>query len=375
MITKVEKLKLEIETRRKEIVRETYQMSLGELINLYRDGELDIHPEFQRLYRWSDYQKVKLIESIMLNIPIPSIFVSQNEDGEWDVIDGVQRLSTIFEFVGILKDDIGNLIKPFVLKETDYLSSFDGISWETDNGKECFSKGNQLDFKRTRLDVIIVKKESDPNAKYELFQRLNTGGTNLSDQEVRNCLMIMSNKLFYIYIDTLSKNEHFEECLPVSDRKSDEQYRTELLLRLLISFNIDWSIAEKHPDLKNLLDKETLKLCKNNEEVDLEKFETVFQEVFEFLASSLNEDTFKKYDSNKFKGQFLSSAFIVISHGLIKNWERLKSISDKEEWINNKIRELYKQETYLEQTKKGARAIPRYKQLSIFSERYFRYED
>ena len=91
----------EINARASKIYRESYQMSIGELINLYRDGEMDIHPEFQRVFRWSEYQKTKLIESIMLNIPIPSIFVSQNEDGVWDVIDGVQRLSTIFQFVGI----------------------------------------------------------------------------------------------------------------------------------------------------------------------------------------------------------------------------------------------------------------------------------
>lgn len=99
----------EISARASQIYRESYQMSIGELINLYKDEELDIHPEFQRVFRWTEYQKTKLIESIMLNIPIPPIFVSQNEDGVWDVIDGVQRLSTIFEFIGIFKDEDGKL--------------------------------------------------------------------------------------------------------------------------------------------------------------------------------------------------------------------------------------------------------------------------
>lgn len=93
----------ELKERSSKIFRESYQMSIGELINLYRDGEMDIHPEFQRVFRWSEYQKTKLIESIMLNIPIPSIFVSQNDDGVWDVIDGVQRLSTIFNLLVYLK--------------------------------------------------------------------------------------------------------------------------------------------------------------------------------------------------------------------------------------------------------------------------------
>lgn len=117
----------ELKERSSKIFRESYQMSIGELINLYRDGEMDIHPEFQRVFRWSEYQKTKLIESIMLNIPIPSIFVSQNDDGVWDVIDGVQRLSTIFQFVGVFKDEDDNQLPPLTLRKTDYLPSFAGM--------------------------------------------------------------------------------------------------------------------------------------------------------------------------------------------------------------------------------------------------------
>jgi len=182
-------LQEEITARASKIFRESYQMSIGELINLYRDGEMDIHPEFQRVFRWSEYQKTKLIESIMLNIPVPSIFVSQNEDGVWDIIDGVQRLSTIFQFVGIFKDEEEKLMPPLVLQKTDYLPSFAGVQWENEVKELSFTKEQQLFFKRARMDVIIMKKESDPNTKYELFQRLNTGGSLLSDQEVRNCLM------------------------------------------------------------------------------------------------------------------------------------------------------------------------------------------
>ena len=110
-------LQQEINERSSKIFRDSYQMSIGELINIYKDEEMDIHPEFQRVFRWSEFQKTRLIESIMLNIPIPSIFVSQNDEGVWDVIDGVQRLSTIFQFVGIFKDDEGKLYKPLILQK------------------------------------------------------------------------------------------------------------------------------------------------------------------------------------------------------------------------------------------------------------------
>src|SRR5438132_4452 len=112
---KIDKLQQQIDERRKEIHTDGYPMSIGEIQNLYAEGDLDIHPEFQRFFRWSPEQKARWIESILIGIPLPSIFVSQQPDGKWDVIDGLQRLSTIFEFMGILKDDKDQPVKPLVL--------------------------------------------------------------------------------------------------------------------------------------------------------------------------------------------------------------------------------------------------------------------
>ena len=107
-------------------------MSIGEWISLYQGDDLDIHPEFQRFYRWSDQQKSDLIESILLGIPLPPIFVSQRQNGVWDVIDGLQRLSTIFQFVGILKNAEEEQVEPLELLKTVYLPSLDGMVWESE---------------------------------------------------------------------------------------------------------------------------------------------------------------------------------------------------------------------------------------------------
>ena len=92
-------LEEQIASRAREIKTDGYAMSIGEVASLYRDNDMDIHPEFQRIFRWKSPQKSRLIESILLGIPVPPIFVSQRDDGVWDIIDGVQRLSTIFEFM------------------------------------------------------------------------------------------------------------------------------------------------------------------------------------------------------------------------------------------------------------------------------------
>jgi Protein of unknown function DUF262 len=129
------------------------------LANLYRDGELDIHPEFQRFYRWDDEQKSRFIESILLGIPIPSFFVAQRDDGKWDVIDGLQRLSTIFQLMGLLRDEQGRRVPPLRLTRTKYLPSLDGMLWEKSNGllglSPALSPAQQLFIKRATTTATL----------------------------------------------------------------------------------------------------------------------------------------------------------------------------------------------------------------------------
>lgn len=364
----------EIIEKSSKIFRDSYQMSIGELINIYRDGEMDIHPEFQRVFRWSDAQKTRLIESIMLNIPIPSIFVSQNEQGIWDVIDGVQRLSTIFQFVGIFKDDAGEELAPLKLLKTDYLPSFEDMLWDNkENPEKSFNKEQQLAFKRSRIDVIIVKKESDPNTKYELFQRLNTGGTRLSDQEVRNCLMIMTNRDFYHFIFGLSKNADFENCVSISDRKEDEQFKLELVLRLLIAQYIDFDTIRSYSDLRDLLDKETINLIEQLDENSYTSIQDNFERTFKILNDTLGEDSFKKYSEDKYKGPFLVSAFQCIASGVLGNLDYLGSLESSK--IEEIIKSIYTDEEYLRSIQSGSQAIPRFKDLTLLGRRLFSNED
>ena len=164
----------QINKKRRDIKTDGYPMAISEWVSMYEQGELDIHPEFQRFYRWSESQKTGLIESILLGIPLPPIFVSQRQDGVWDVVDGLQRLSTIFQFLGILKDHGNKPVPALVLEKTKYLPALENIQWESDeNPKNALPKELQLTFKRSKVSASIVLKESDETAKYDLFQRLN----------------------------------------------------------------------------------------------------------------------------------------------------------------------------------------------------------
>ena len=119
----------EIQKARQDIVSDGYEMSVGEIINLYRDKEIFINPSFQRLFRWDPSRKTRFIESLLLGIPVPPIFVYQDKKGVWELIDGLQRLSTIFEFVGILRLPDGVTAEPSVLDGTQFLPSLSDKSW------------------------------------------------------------------------------------------------------------------------------------------------------------------------------------------------------------------------------------------------------
>src|ERR1700688_3717602 len=116
----------------KRLVRtDAYQMSIGEIVSMYDNREIIIDPDFQRLFRWNNSQKSKLIESLLLGIPLPSIFVFEKGDGSWELIDGLQRISTILEFMGSLRSPDGGLHPPSVLEATKYLPSLHNAVWET----------------------------------------------------------------------------------------------------------------------------------------------------------------------------------------------------------------------------------------------------
>ena len=293
-------LEQQIQQARMQVHTDSYPMSIGELVNLYDDGELDIHPEFQRVYRWSDEQKSKLIESILLGIPLPSIFVAQRQDGVWDVVDGLQRISTILSFLGKLKDDDNKLLKPLQLQATKYLPDLQGKVWENPH-----SPDDEIDieikrvFKREKLDIKIIKRESESDTKFELFQRLNTGGSKLSDQEVRNCMLLMLNPECYQWLKDLASNDDFLSTIPISEKQQEECYSQELAFRFLVQRHSDEATRREHSDVAPYLNAELTRLFGVPLLLDLENEKVIFNKTFFLLNKVLADSAFKKYSHDK----------------------------------------------------------------------------
>ncbi|PEY23108.1 hypothetical protein CN340_19805 [Bacillus anthracis] len=361
--------------KRRNIHTQQYDMSVGELINLYRDGELFLNPVFQRFYRWSDIQKAKLIESILMGIPIPPIYVSQREDGKWEVIDGLQRLSTILNFVGLLKDKDGQIQEPFELLGTEDIPELEGIKWDGDpEDEKKFTSTQRIDFKRSPLTIVIIKKISDFNAKYDLFQRLNTGGTTLSDQEVRNCLLIMEDETFFEYIDRLSNYPAFLDSISLSDKSLSEQENIELVLKYFIFKNVDVAEIKEHNDLNSLITSKAIEFC-NPTTFDREYEEKLFMHTFDLINSTMGDTAFKKYNPSKEKasGGFLISGFEAIAIGIGYNLQEEKLIS--ESLIEVKCQEIWAHDDFRVVSGSGSNAKRRLPVLIPLGKSFFAHEN
>lgn len=359
----------EISTKKTEIVVDAYPMSIGEVINLYKDGEIDVHPDFQRFYRWDNEQKSNLIESILLGIPIPPIFVAQRQTGKWDVIDGQQRLSTIFEFVHILKDSNGEILPALSLQKTKFLPSLAGMTWEDHNS---FTPEQRIVFKREKLNFTIIKEIGDKDeAKYELFQRLNTGGTRLSPQEIRNCLLIMINKPFYEFLAELRSNQNFLNCIPITDLQRDEQYDLEYVVRHLVYKQLCLDSVDRSRNMDSFLTDEIEKLAKDNK-YDILKERETFLSVYDLLNEIAGENIFKKYRADNHSGPVLLSAFEAIIPGLCSEIGYWKNHADL---LKERLQNIYEQEAYINATRRGIRPMDRMVQLISFSKRWFEHED
>jgi len=370
-------LQQEIENRAKQIHTDGYALSIGELMSLYKDKEIDIHPEFQRFFRWSPIQKTKLIESILLGIPIPPIFVSQREDGVWDVIDGLQRLSTILEFAGLLRDSEDNLKPASNLSGTEYLPSLEGKYWQKDEDpSNSFDQIQRLMIKRSKLGIQIIKKESDKDTKFELFQRLNTGGTALTEQEIRNCILVMINKDFYTWLSQLSRNENFKATIPITEKAFEEQYDMELALRYFVYKSISVADVNATKDIGKLLTDKMVEFA-NNPDFNLAAEKEAFEKTFLLLNKSFGEDIFRKWEpqKDKFTGAFSIAAFEVIATGLAKNITLYHDTPESMDILKTKIKSVSTNPTFTENSGSGKRASTRLPHFLPLGEQIFVNED
>jgi hypothetical protein len=351
----------EIAIARKEIVADGYDMSVGEIMNLYRDKEIVINPAFQRLFRWTDSQKTRFIESLLLGIPIPPVFVVQDEKGVWELIDGLQRLSTVLEFSGLLRGEKDALVPASSLGGTAFLPSLAGKRWEPSNeqAEDGIGKEQQLQIKRARLRVEILKKESDPKAKFELFQRLNSGGANLTPQEVRNSVAVMLNPDLFDWLVQRSDDANFKLTTAQTETALEQQAGVELALRFFAFRHVPYTSGL---DVHEYLDQALEKMA-SDPAFPRQAEEDVFTKTFHWLGDALGDRAFRKWNAQQqqFMGKFLMSSFEVIAVGVAGNAEALDAMTPeaRKAYLVERVQALWADLTFISNSGAGVRGTTR----------------
>jgi len=215
---------LEIPKAVRKINTQAYDKSVADIVRMIEEKDINLNPEYQRNYVWDNKRASMLIESIVLNVPIPVIYVSQEADDSWTVIDGLQRLNSLKRFFD----------RDFKLTGLEILNDLNKSDAKNLNTKALRILKNGL------LRIIVISHDSNEEIKYDVFMRLNRGSVKLTEQELRNCLY---RGKFNEMLKRLAENKHFLSLLNLKaphPRMND----SELILRFF-AISGSWSYENK----------------------------------------------------------------------------------------------------------------------------------
>ncbi|WP_405114253.1 DUF262 domain-containing protein [Micromonospora sp. NBC_01405] len=220
----IESVEAQLNAERRKVDVATHNFSVRELTRMMSDEELNVAPEYQRKFRWTEAGESAFIESVFLGLPIPPIFVATNVGFQWEVVDGLQRLSTLMHFMAECPEDLAiiNRIAPLRLTGLEKLSEL--------NGKlaDDLPKSLRVYFGRQPLQVVSLTDKSDLQVRFDVFERLNKGAVALTAQEVRACVYRGD---FNAFLEELSGNADLAALLRLQDVKKHDGTKAEQVLK------------------------------------------------------------------------------------------------------------------------------------------------
>lgn len=284
-------LSSEVDAQLKNVHTQGLDISFNELLDMVNSKELNISPDYQRLFRWSTGAQSRFIESLLLEMPVPPLYVVEEDNNNKLLIDGLQRLSSYLHFRGALE---APHLRPPVksgeylrLHECDILTSLNGKTFE-DLGTPL-----QIKLKRSFVRVEVVRKGSNPKFRYHMFKRLNTGGEALTQQQMRNCTIRLLNDQFIEFINSLAQNaDAFKTCISsISDEQLLGAYDKELVLRFFALKNARQTFSH---DVSDFLTSYMEAVSEGTLPFDKEFEQATFIKTFSLLAKTLGENAFSR---------------------------------------------------------------------------------
>jgi hypothetical protein len=306
------------------------QFSMGLIAKMLEDEVIDLNPNFQRNFVWTSKQKSQLIESVLLRIPLPLFYFAEDKEGRMTVVDGLQRLTTIRDFI----------TNKFNLRGLEYLKdSCEGRYYSEKNEskptKKKFLEPKYLRwFDYTQFTVNVIDPDSPSNVKFDIFRRINTGGKPLNNQEIRNCLASKELR------GALKEMSELPEFLTATNKsiKSVRMEDQEVALRFMYFYNIyqtDIELKEYSGNMEITLDdftEEIGKLKSSGFELYLSRYSNAMKNA-EFLLGS--KYAFRKITPNLIRPnaykQLINKALFVTTSVLLSQFNHQKIVSKNEE--------------------------------------------
>lgn len=276
-------------------------LSFRELISMYEEDEL-VKPELQRKYVWDKVEASRFIESILLGLPVPSIFLAQAGSQKL-IVDGYQRIMTVYDYMrGIFSADQ----KVFRLSNSEKINA----RWRNKAFSEL-STDDQRKIKSTTIHAIIFeqkKPENDGTSLYQVFERINTSGRTLTPQEIRNCVYQGS---FNTMLFEINENKTWRKLFGTEE--SDSRMRDlEYILRFFTMKTGDILDTEsKQISLKKALN-DFMKTHKEDSPTDIQRFKEEFDTTVQLVYDHIGKDAFRNYTRGKFSKKFHPAIFDAI---------------------------------------------------------------
>lgn len=220
------------------------------------------------------------------------------------------------------------------------------------------------------MRVEILQPESDATAKFELFQRLNTGGASLTEQEIRNCVAVMIDKDFFTWLKGLSNLSDFITATAQTETALDSQMGTELALRIIAFSEIPYQVRL---DVHEYLDQSLISLA-GDKNLDKNEISRRFQKTFSLLTKAMGDEAFKRWDGTTFRGKFLMSVFEVLGFGTYQNVDMIEALGSPaaEKFIQSRAKDLWSDATFQNNSGGGTRGTTRLTNLLPMAKDFMR---
>jgi len=319
-----DELILSLEENVEKVHTQSLDLSFNELLDMYSGGELDINPDYQRLFRWSQGAQSRFIESLLLEMPVPPIYVVESQSGSYQLIDGLQRFSSYLHLRGKLNAQ--HLNPPISenefleLQDCDIVKGLNGLKYDD------LPTSLKIRLKRAFVRVEVVRKGSDRKFRYHMFKRLNTGGEELTPQQLRNCTIRMLDPKFIDFVISKSKSEDYINCIKnISPQQKLGAFDQELVLRYFALKNYKNNF--KH-DVADFLT-EYMELVSDPEKdeivFDFVLEESIFDKTFLLLNKALGEKSFGRQGRADIQSNFSVYHFEAICTGIQSRIEEFDS--------------------------------------------------